>query len=583
MYPHAQGEIGIRTYVPGVIILRLFSNLLRLLLWPLTFLRWVQAVPKGSYLALTIRGDVKDIVPKRRLWEMQTRPALSLHALAELVDAVVEDPRIKGLVITLESFGAGMATATSLRAELARLRAAGREVVMVLPFGGDTKALYVASAGSRILVGPQSTLAPLGFATSVRYVKGTLDKIGVVPDVLARGEFKSAGEQLVREDMSPTQRAQLDAIFDVLYEELLSALVDGRRLTREEAKAIVDGGPYRAEAAIAKGLIDGAAYEDMVPGLLGTLELPAKLVPVDMYVGIRNALRLTPIRRPDVVGVIFVHGAIAMAGPMPFGAATDEKLISAIRAARTSRRVKGVILHVDSPGGSALASDRIHHELVQLAAEKPLIACFANVAASGGYYVAAAAHEIVAQPTTITGSIGVVAARMVLSPLLARLGVVTQTVKRGARADMMDPSRSFTEEERAALKEEIEGMYGAFVGIVAQGRKLPLDAVEKVAEGRVWSGVDAKAQGLVDELGGFDVALARARARIGGEHQEDLMPVVIKGARKAGAPLPPPAKAAAELVLRALDLDAFSWALGTAYPPERVLLYSSLARAFNSA
>ncbi len=563
----------------GVVILRLFSNLLRLLLWPLTFLRWIQAIPRGSYLALTIRGDVKDIVPKRRLWEMRSRPALSLHALGELVDAIIEDPRIKGLVITLESFGAGMATASSLRAELARLRAAGREVVVVLPFGGDTKELYIATAASRILVGPQATLSPLGFATSVRYVKGAMAKLGVVPDVLARGEFKSAGEQLVRDDMSPTQRAQLDAIFDVLYEELLSAIASGRGLTKDQAKEIVDGGPYRAEAAKAKGLVDGAAYEDMVPGLLGTPEAPAKLCPAEMYGGLRAALRLTPLRRPDRVGVIFVHGPIAMAGPMPFGAATDEKLISAIRTARTSRRVKGVILHVDSPGGSALASDRIHHELVQLAAEKPLVACFANVAASGGYYVAAAAHEIVAQPTTITGSIGVVAARMVLSPLLAKLGVVTQTVKRGARADMMDPSREFTAEERDALKGELEGMYAAFVGIVAAGRKLPVDAVEKIAEGRVWSGVDAKANGLVDELGGFDVALARTRARIGGAKAGALAPVVIKGARKAGAPLAPPATAAAEIVLRALDLEAFSWALGFTNGGERVLLYSSLARA----
>jgi protease-4 len=565
----------------SVIILRLLSNLLRLLLWPLTFLRWIQAVPRGSYLSLTIRGPVRDILPKRRFWEMQAKPALSLHALAELVDAIIADPRIKGLVVTMESFGAGMATATSLRAELARLRAAGREVVVVLPFGGDTKELYIATAASRILVGPQATLSPLGFATSVRYVKGAMAKLGVQPDVLARGEWKSAGEQLVRDDMSPQQRAQLDAIFDVLYEELISGIATGRNVDRERAKEIVDCGPYRADAAKARGLIDGAAYEDMVPTLLGTKEAPAKLVPAEMYAGLVAALRLVPLRRPNAVGVIFVHGAISMAGPMPFGTATDEKLISAIRAARQSRRVKGVILHIDSPGGSALASDRIHHELVQLAAEKPLVACMANVAASGGYYVAAAAHEIVAQPTTVTGSIGVVAARVVLSPLLAKLGIVTQTVKRGARADMMDPARPFTPEERAALSDELEGMYGAFVGIVAEGRKLPVDAVEKIAEGRVWSGLDAKTHGLVDELGGFDVALARARARIGTPNAKELAPVVIRGARKAGAPLPPPTKAAAELLLRALDLEPSSWLLaaGSSGGAERVLLYSSLARA----
>ena len=556
-----------------MILLRLVAGLLRALFWPLLRLRWARAVREGAWISIDIAGPVLDITERRRFWQLRRRPSLSIHALSELVDAVLADPRVKGLVVTLKSFGAGMATATSLHNELGRLRAAGREIVVHLPLGGDTKELYVAMAATRIFVGPQATLAPLGFSTSVRYVKGALAKAGLVPEILARGDYKSAGEQLVRESMSERQREQLDAIYDVFYAELLRAIGEGRGVDRERAVAIVDGAPYRAEAALAAGLVDGTAYEDEIPALLGASGARAKILDAKSYLRLLHATRFAPILPDPVIGVIPVHGAISVEGPMPFGAATDEKLIAAIRSARKNSRVRAVILHIDSPGGSALASDRIHHELVQLAAEKPLVACFANVAASGGYYVAAAAHAIVAQPTTITGSIGVVAARVVLGPLLERLGVVTETVKRGARADMLDPTRAFTDDERVALERELDGMYRAFVGIVAAGRKLSIEAVEKVAEGRVWTGSDAATRDLVDELGGFDVALARARKLVGSAKAQRLRPVVLRAPRHAGAPLVPPAKAAAQVLARLFEVDVFA----LASTRERVLAWSSLA------
>jgi protease-4 len=240
-------------------------------------------------------------------------------------------------------------------------------------------------------------------------------------------------------------------------------------------------------------------------------------------------------------------------------------------------------LHVDSPGGGSLASDRIHHELEQLAAEKPLVACFADVAASGGYYVAAAAHCIVAQPATITGSIGVVSVRVVLEPLLAKLGIVTEVLKRGAHADALEVTRRLSDEERASFQRELEGMYRAFVGIVARGRKKKEDDVERLAEGRVWSGVDAQREGLVDLLGGFEVACDRARELARpklGDRAKDLEPRVIAGGRTPPPPLDPPARAAqaALLALEALfpqlAREAFV-ALGGSR--DRVLAWSELA------
>ena len=529
-------------------LFRLFRALFHLIALPFHLLRNARGVPKGAFVAIEIDGAVADIVRAPRLWEMwRPENVTSLHALRALVDEVAKDERVRGLLVTLKSFRGGMASATSLRAILMRARDAGREVVVHLPVGAMTKEMYVASAASRIYVGPQALVAPLGFATATRYVKGAVAKAGLEPEVFARGTYKSAGEQLVRDSMSEPQKEQLGALLDVFYKHVIAALAHGRGLTEDAARAIVDGAPYRAEEAVRAGIADGTAYEDEIPALLGSAESPAYIVSSSHYLKVVRGPRFAPLRRPPVIGVITVHGAITGQGPMTQSLATDERVIAAVRKARRDPRVRGVVLHVDSPGGSALASDRMHHELEQLAAEKPLVACMANVAASGGYYVAAPAHAIVAQPTTITGSIGVVAARIVIEPLLARIGIHTEIVKRGARADMLEPTRHLSDDERTAFDRELEGMYQAFLTIVSRGRKRPIGEIHNVAQGRVWSGVDAAAIGLVDALGGFEDALDRVRALVGGPSAKDFAPQIIGGGRGVSTPLPLPKKAPAAM------------------------------------
>jgi protease-4 len=364
-----------------------------------------------------------------------------------------------------------------------------------------------------------------------------------------------------------------------MHESLVESIAEGRHVTPEKARKIVDEAPYLAEEAVTLGLADGTAYED-------ELTKP-KASSAARYMGARRAARLGPVLPRPSIAVIRVHGAIAHGtggAPALVGSfAFDRVIIRAIRAARRSRRVRGVVLHIDSPGGSALASDRIHHELVALARDKPLVACMANVAASGGYYVAAAAHSIVAQPTTLTGSIGVVAARFVTEPLLDRLGIVREVVKRGARADLMTP-RPLRDDEREALMREIDGVYRAFVRVVAEGRKRPTEEIEKVAEGRVWSGRDAKSVGLVDELGGFDLALDLVRKRIG-KGSERLEPVVLAPPRRSVPPLPPPgASALLPGLLRTVGVaeegDLLLLSL-LAASEERMLAWSSFAAAAN--
>jgi protease-4 len=508
---------------------RLVALLVRLLFYPLLWLRRSRAALPSGWVALELKGAVEDIAAPRRFWERRRHPSMSLHALNDLARELALDPRARGLVVTIQDARFGMATATSLRQIFARIREADRAVLVYLPYGGGTKECFVAFAGTEVLVGPQATLSPVGFAVTTTYLRQALAKAGVVPEVLARGRYKSAGESLVRDTMSEPQREQLEALVELFYRRLVEAMASGRRMNEARAKELVDRAPYMGADAVNAGLADAAVYDD---GLLERLSPSGSkgLVPAARFLE-RRGLRLGALRPAGVIGVIRVHGAIVHAGAAPWMTATDDRVMSAIRRAREDTRVLGVLLHIDSPGGSALASDRMHHELARLAKEKPLVACMANVAASGGYYVAAAAHAIVAQPTTITGSIGVVAARLVLEPLLARLGVSTEVVKRGAHADLARPTRPLTPEEREVLEREIEGVYRAFVGVVAEGRRKSVEEIEALAQGRVWSGADAHARGLVDELGGFDKALDLVRARVGkgGERAE---PVVIRPARR---------------------------------------------------
>jgi protease-4 len=459
-----------------------------------------------------------------------------------------------------------------------RTRAAGKRVVVHLPLGGGTKETYFGVAADRLLLGPQALLSPVGVLASTRYVRGALDRAGVVPEVYARGRYKTAAESVQSTSMSEPQREQLDAVLDGLYRELVQAICDGRKVAEGQARAIVDGAPYVGEQASAAGLADGVAYDDELRRKLTAEGTVPRALEGDRYLRSRRALRPAALQPLGAIGVIPVHGIIAGAGGLPFRAmAVDERVMAAVRRARMNPHIRGVILHVDSPGGAALASDRIHRELVRLAAEKPLVASMGNVAASGGYYVAVAAHEIVAQPTTITGSIGVVSARIVLEPLLGRLGIATEVLQRGAHARFLDPFLPLDESDKQAVSREIDSIYDAFVKVVAYGRNRPVTEIEPLAQGRVWTGADAHLNGLVDRLGGFDVALNALRDRIG-TGAKNLRVVVLQPPRKPLAALEGSGGDAAQLaflepLLSAVGLDSAMLALGR----ERVLAWSAAA------
>lgn len=572
------------------VVLALLVNALRLLFLPFLLARRDRAAPAQAFVTLEIDGAVTEVAARRRRFGLAglfTRAprALAIEHVRAVVDALLEDPGPRGLLVTVKSLRAGMATATALRTELARVRAAGRELVVHLPVGADTREVFVATAASRLFVGPRTNVAPVGFAVNARYVRGALAKAGVTPEVYARGTYKSAGETLTRDEMSEAQREQLEAIVEERYATLVAAIAEGRGIDLDRARALVDGAPYRSNEAVREGLVDGEAYEDELEGLLGG----AKTVPAGRYLRARRAGKMTPVVPRGVVGVVRIHGPIASsAAALPVVAiAAEDPIVRTLRAARHDPRVRGVVLHVSSPGGSALASDRIHREVVLLAREKPVVACLSDVAASGGYYVAAPAHLIVAQPSTLTGSIGVVAARFVPEPLFERLGVKTSGVRRGARAGLLDPTGPLSDDERETIHRELERTYEDFVTVVAEGRNRTFEEICRVAEGRVWTGSAALEHGLVDRLGGFEAALDEVRARIG--DPKARVPVSVLRAPRGSLPASSRAarSAAVAEAARLLGVDelggglagaaAEALVLGACAARERVLAWVDVA------
>jgi protease-4 len=545
----------------------------RALTAPFRAVRAQRLIRKGSVVVLKLDGPLVEMTDRRPFWRRISARATSLARVRELIALITQDVKVRGLLVEIRSLQSGAATATSLRQTLLGLKASGKSLFAYLPMGAGSREMLIASAADKIVIGPASSITPLGVAVETRYFRRVLDRIGVLPEIFARGEFKTAGESLARDSMSAEQREQLGAILDVFDAELVSALGEGRRRSPEEVRALVDDGPYRAPEAVARGLTDAVGYDDDLPKLVAPEgSETARLVPASNYLGVRKSAP-----RPRGIGVIRVQGPIVSRAPLAIGRMADsEQLIGALRVARQSKAVRGVVLLIDSPGGSVLASDRIYHEVVRLAEKKPVVAYFVNVAASGGYYVAAGAHAIVAQPTTVTGSIGVVATHLVLGPLLGKLGIVTELVKRGARADMLSPSRPLDDGERAAMIRDIDGYYQEFVEIVARGRGRPPGEIEKLARGRVYSGAEAHRLGLVDHLGGFDTALDVVRERLGEPRQ--LEAALIKPPR--ATPTPPELPRPFVSVLEAARLDrvgelaALALSLGAG---ETVLAWSELA------
>jgi protease-4 len=496
--------------IPLRLVWNVLANLLVLLrLLPRRFRR------APDYVVLEIKGVVGERPERRTLLARRPRH-WTLEGIARVLDEVARDRRVKGVVLQLRDLKLGWARIDSLRGLILELRKKGKRAVAHLSGAGNAE-YAVATACDEIFADESAPLPLIGMAAEALFLKDTLARVGVRAEMLAMGEYKSAAETLTRTDMSPANREATGAIVDQLFARLVDATAEARKLERAQAQTALCGGPYVPQGAVAAGLLDGVRYADELEEKLG------RLVPAARYYKDRQVrLRWRPLVGRRQIAVVSVEGMIAGGeGSSPFAQLAGADAVGrALTALRESRRVAGVVLHVDSRGGDAAASDRIWRQVVLTARQKPVIAHLGDVAGSGGYYVVAPCAKIVAQPSTLTGSIGVIGGKIVVEELLGRAQVKREVIAHGEAAGLYSPMRGLSVEERRRLETELRAIYDQFVEKVAAGRQRPKEEIERVARGRVWTGADAAQRGLVDELGDLRAAVAaceRAARRRPGE------------------------------------------------------------------
>ncbi|OYD14744.1 signal peptide peptidase SppA [candidate division WOR-3 bacterium JGI_Cruoil_03_51_56] len=467
--------------------------------------------PKPRFLEIKLSGSLVDLKPGFSL--SGSRPTRTTWQLLDLVKQARDDKSIAGIVLKLEGFRMGFAQAQELRAALEAFKAKGKKVYVYGPSLGMLS-FYIASAADKIVCHPVGDVNIPGVSIQSMFLKGTLEKLGLEFAGQRHGKYKSAVEQFTEDSLTEPNREQLEALLDVIYDEFLKGASAGRGMSRESLGLLVDHGFFMAHEAIAQGLIDTTCYEDELEDLLKQ-EVPGfRKVTEKKYLGQDEFCYDWHGRH--LVAVIYASGSIAsgesrtdfLTGSMTMGAKT---IVRAIRAARRDKRVKAIVLRVDSPGGSGFASDLIWHELELAKKKKPVVVSMGNVAASGGYYISCNADRVYANPGTITGSIGGFSFKFVTEGFYNKLGAKRQVLKRGEHADAGSDVRGFTSEEDSIFQSQVDYFCRKFVQKVADGRGLSFEAVDSVAQGRVWAGRDAYEVGLVDSLGGLLTAIEWAK------------------------------------------------------------------------
>ncbi|GAA4980253.1 protease-4 [Nonomuraea thailandensis] len=435
-----------------------------------------------------------------------------------------QDPRVKALVVKIGGQPLGLAMVQELRQAVIHFRASGKLTVAFSEtfgeFGGGTVPYYLATAFERLYLQPSGDVGLTGVALEQRFVKGALGKLGVGFEAGQRHEYKTAPNTFTQDHMTDPHRESMARIVESVTESMVAGIADGRRLDPGKVRELIDRGPFTAAEAQEAGLVDGLAYRDEVyDELKRAAGDEAHLLYVSRYAR-GAAVRKLPHPMADAIALVHATGMIrtGRSGRSPLGgggAMGSDTISAALRAARRDDHVKAVVFRVDSPGGSYVASDTVWREVTLTRKVKPVIVSMGDLAASGGYFISMAADVIVAQPGTLTGSIGVYGGKPVFSELLEKAGITSEMVAEGANAGMFSTSRGFSPEQWERINAWLDRIYDDFVGKVAQSRDLSRERTHELARGRVWTGADARASGLVDELGGLEDALAMARKRAG--------------------------------------------------------------------
>jgi protease-4 len=494
------------------------------------------SLPEQVVLTVDLRAGLDEVAANQPLSLLGLPAAPTLSDVVLALDQAGSDPRVRGLVARLSGEGPDLAQAQELRAAVARFREQGKFAYAHADsfgeFGPGTRGYYLATAFEQIQMQPLGALGLTGILIETPLLRGMLDKLGAEPSGDKRGTYKTAADMFTESALTPAHRESLDSLADSIDRQIRDGISGGRAFDQARVGWLIDHGPYAAEEAEEAHLVDGLSYWDDV-----TEQAKRQAGRASELIDLADYARTLagPPRGAPVVALIHGVGQI-QSGDSDYGPAGGwimggDTVAGAISAAIEDPAVRAILFRIDSGGGSVVASDTIGRQVRRAVEQgKPVIVSMGEVAASGGYWIAMDASKIVADPGTLTGSIGVLAGKLVLKDFWRNVGVNWGQVQRGANADMWSMTVDFDERGRERLENFLDRVYGAFVAGVARGRRMPEDEVRKVAEGRVWTGEQAKELGLVDELGGFARALELAKEAIG---VDPTQPVELR-------PFPPP-------------------------------------------
>ena len=500
------------------------------LAWQLT--EQVSRLRQRQTAPLILELDLTDGLPEGPVTDplsaILSRRKVRLPDVIEGLRRARQDDRVRALVVKVGGGQIGLARMQEVREAVAGFRESGKlAVAWAETFGEFTHGnvpYYLATAFDRIYLQPSGSVGLTGVAVEQLFLHDALAKIGVAFQSAKRYEYKSAADPLTERGFTPATREATERLAVSVAEQISAAIAERRGMTVEDARALLDRGPFLAADALSEGLVDALGYRDEVyadvrkeAGAGAVLQYVARYQRAHILA--QRARQLSK-QRDRFVAVIYASGPIksgrSTRSPLGGGAMGSDTVSAALRSALNDERARAVLLRVNSPGGSAVASDTIWREVVRIrAAGKPVVVSMGDVAASGGYYISMAADIIVAQPGTLTGSIGVILGKPVLADALERAGITTDSVSVGTGATMFAPTHPFTDEEWQRINTWLDAVYRDFTEKVAAGRRMPVDRVDQVARGRVWTGADAAGNGLVDELGGLQAAAEIARRRAG--------------------------------------------------------------------
>jgi protease-4 len=494
------------------------------------------AVAQRSTLVLPVGGDLSELAPADVFGYFRGNRTPTVRSIVDNLRKAKVDSRVRAVLLKPSSFSSPFwAKVQEVRDAIVEFRKSGKPVYAYLEYGGDRE-YYLASAADRIYLMPSAPLDLTGIATYELFLRGTLDKIGAYPDLHHIGDYKTAVNTFTQKTFTAAHKEMDESLNRDLYDQIVRGIADGRKKSDAEIRQRFDEGPFLPEDAMHAGLIDDVAYEDQVEDKLKSGEKRDRL-DADDYA--RVSLTSLGLNRGPRIAVVYAAGTITSGrsgfDPVNGPVVGSDTLIEHIRQARRDSSVRAIVLRVDSPGGSAAASDAVWRELMITRSEKPdrpLVVSMGDLAASGGYYIAMPAQVIVAQPSTLTGSIGIFGGKVVTGGVYGKLGANIESTSVGKNAEINSPVRPYNASELKKLQEQLQAFYDQFVEKAADSRHTTPEKIDAIAQGRVWTGRQGKQIQLVDELGGLDraVAIAKQRAKIAADTEVE---VVVYPARKS--------------------------------------------------